>query len=71
MILHGEKDGYAPVDQARTLDAKLKAAGVSSKLVIVQNGEHGLTSANGNPTVPSADEISQIILDFLNANLMK
>ena len=44
LIIHGEKDGYAPVEQAQTLDARLKAAGVSSKLVIVQNGEHGLTS---------------------------
>jgi acetyl esterase/lipase len=71
LIVHGEKDGYSPVDQAKTLDAKLKAAGVSSKLVIVQNGDHGLTSTNGNPTVPSPEEISRIILDFLNANLMK
>jgi acetyl esterase/lipase len=71
LIIHGEKDGLAPVDQAKTLDAKLKAADVSSKLVIVRNGEHGLMSANGDPTVPSAQEISQLILDFLNSNLMK
>ncbi len=71
LIIHGEKDGYAPVEQARTLDAGLKAAGVPSKLVIVQNGQHGLNSSNGDPTVPSAEEISQIILDFLNNNLMK
>jgi acetyl esterase/lipase len=71
LIIHGEKDGYSPVDQAVTLDAKLKAAGVSSKLVIVQNGEHGLTSLNGNPAVPSPEEINRLILDFLNTNLMK
>jgi acetyl esterase/lipase len=71
LIIHGEKDGYAPVDQAKTLDARLKAAGVSSQLVVVQNGEHGLTSVNGDPTVPSSDEISRIILDFLNTSLMK
>ena len=71
LIVHGEKDGYAPVEQAQILDAGLKAASVSSKLVIVQNGQHGLTSSTGDPTVPSAKEISQIILDFLNANLMK
>ena len=71
LIIHGEKDGYSPVEQAETLDAKLKAAGVSSKLVIVQNGEHGLTSLNGDPTMPSAEEINQLILDFLNTNLMK
>ena len=71
LIIHGEKDGLAPLDQAETLDAKLKAVGVSSKLVIVQNGEHGLTSLNGNPAVPSLEEINQLILFFLNTNLMK
>jgi acetyl esterase/lipase len=71
LIVHGEKDGYSPVEQAETLDAKLKAAGVSSKLVIVQNGEHGLTSISGDPAVPSLDEINQLILDFLDSNLMK
>ena len=71
LIIHGEKDGFAPLDQAQTLNAKLKAAGVSSKLIIVQNGTHGLTSYNGDPTVPSPDEINQIILDFLNTNLKK
>jgi acetyl esterase/lipase len=71
LIINGEKDGYSPVDQAKMLDAKLKSAGVSSKLVIVQNGEHGLTSLNGDPTVPTQDEIGQIILDFLKSNLMK
>jgi acetyl esterase/lipase len=71
LIIHGEKDGYAPVDQAKTLNAKLKAAGGSSQLVVVQNGEHGLNSLNGYPAVPSSAEISQIILDFLNTSLMK
>jgi acetyl esterase/lipase len=71
LIIHGEKDGYAPPDQARTLDAKLKAAGVSSRLVIVKNGEHGLTSASGDPAVPTMEELSQMILNFLNTNLMK
>jgi acetyl esterase/lipase len=71
LIIHGDKDGYAPPDQAQTLDAKLKAAGVPSQLVMVQNATHGLTSWNGNTMSPSAEEINQIILDFLNKNLMK
>jgi dipeptidyl aminopeptidase/acylaminoacyl peptidase len=71
LIIHGEKDGYSPVEQALVLDAKLKAARVSSQLVIVQNGEHGLNSLNGNPTIPSPEEISRIILEFLNAQFMK
>jgi acetyl esterase/lipase len=71
LILHGEKDSYAPVDQAKSLDAKLKAARVSSKLVIIKGGEHSLNSTDGSPTVPTQEEIGQIILDFLNTNLMK
>ncbi len=71
LIIHGEKDGLAPLEQAQVLDARLKAAGVSSQLVIVKNGEHGLTSVSGDPAVPSLQEIGRLILDFLNANLMK
>jgi dipeptidyl aminopeptidase/acylaminoacyl peptidase len=71
LIIHGDKDGYAPPDQAQTLDARLKVAGVPSQLVMVQNATHGLTSWNGITMSPSADEINQIILDFLNKNLMK
>jgi acetyl esterase/lipase len=71
LILHGEKDGYAPVEQAKLLDAKLKAVGVSSTLIIVEGGEHSLNSADGSPTKPTQLELSQAILDFLNANLMK
>jgi acetyl esterase/lipase len=71
LIIHGEKDGLSPVDQAETLDARLKAAGVASTLVIVKGGDHGLNGLNGNPTVPTQAEISQTILDFLNAQLIK
>ena len=71
LIIHGEKDDLAPLEQAQMLDAKLKDASVSSKLVIVKNGEHGLMSLKGDPTVPSQAEISQTILDFLNTNLMQ
>jgi acetyl esterase/lipase len=71
LIIHGEKDGYAPPAQAQELDAKLRAAGASSKLVIVKNGEHGLASSTGDPASPTAEEISQMILDFLNTNLIK
>lgn len=71
LIIHGEKDAYAPLEQAQSLDSRLRAAGVASKLVVVQNGEHGLNSLNSQATVPSQAEIGQIILDFLNANLTK
>ncbi len=71
LILHGELDGLSPVDQAETLEARLKAAGVPSTLIVVKGGDHGLQGLNGNPTAPTAAEISQDILDFLNTNLKK
>ena len=71
LIIHGEKDSYSPVEQAQTLDAKLKAAGVPSTLIVVKGGEHSLQSADGSPTAPTQEEITQAIVDFLNANLMK
>jgi acetyl esterase/lipase len=71
LILHGEKDGYAPVEQAQELEAKLKAAGVASKLIVIQGGLHSLNSADGSPTVPTQEEIGQEIVDFLKMNLMK
>ncbi len=71
LILHGEKDGYAPVQQAEELDSKLKAAGVASTLIIVKGGQHSLNSNDGSPTDPTQEQLSQAILDFLNTNLMK
>src|SRR5512141_2129729 len=58
LILHGEKDGYAPVEQAQTLDAKLRTAGVNSTLIIIQGGEHSLNSSDGSPTLPTQAELS-------------
>lgn len=71
LIIHGEEDGYSPVEQAQTLDAKLRTAGVSSTLIIVKGGQHNLQSSDGSPTTPTQEEITQNIVDFLNANLMK
>jgi acetyl esterase/lipase len=71
LILHGDRDGVIPVEQAKVLDKKLTEAGVSSTLVIVQGGDHGLQSLNGKPTIPSQEEYSKMISDFLEANLKK
>lgn len=71
LILHGDKDGVVPLEQAKTLDRALQQAGVSSKLVIVQGGDHGLQSLDGSPTVPSQAEYSKMISDFIEANLKK
>ncbi len=71
LILHGEKDGLAPVEQAHILDDALIKAGVPVTMVLVKNGEHNLNSLNGLAPDPSPEEISQDILNFLNIYLKK
>jgi acetyl esterase/lipase len=69
LILHGDEDGVVPLDQAQTLNDQLTAGGVPSTLVIVHNGQHSLEAMPGTTTEPSRQEISDMILEFLNSNL--
>jgi len=71
LIIHGDKDGVVPLAQAETLHKTLTDAGVSSTLVIIQGGDHSLKTLNGQPTVPTQEEYSKMISDFLEANLLK
>jgi len=66
LILHGDKDGVVPVEQAKILHAALTEAGVPSQLGIVENGDHGLQGKNATPT---QEEIFNLIFAFLEANL--
>jgi acetyl esterase/lipase len=69
LIIHGDKDGVVPVEQSKVLYERLMQAGVPATLVIVQGAGHDLKGLNGQPTVPTAEEISATILDFLRKNL--
>jgi len=69
LIIHGDKDGTVPVEQATILNERLAKAGVPSTLVIVKGAGHDLKGLNGLPTVPAAAEISADILNFLKKNL--
>lgn len=66
LIIHGDRDGVVPVEQAEILQALLTEAGISSTLVIVEGGDHGLQGTNATPTQA---EISQMISDFFENNL--
>jgi acetyl esterase/lipase len=68
LILHGDNDGVVEVAHAYILNDALVAAGVPVTLVIVKNGDHSLTAADGSAT-PTQEEIWQMELDFLRANL--
>jgi acetyl esterase/lipase len=69
LILHGDQDGVVPLDQAQVLNERLAAAGIRSTLVVVQNGQHGLEAMPGRSAVPSPQEVSDLILQFLEASL--
>ncbi len=71
LILHGDEDGVVPLAQAETLHKTLMEAGVPSTLVVIQGGDHGLQTLNGDPTVPSQEEYSKMISEFLKENLQK
>ncbi len=49
LILHDDRDGVAPLDQAETLHARLTEAGISATLVTVRNGNHKLQGARSPP----------------------
>jgi acetyl esterase/lipase len=70
LLLHGNRDNVVPLSQSLKLDEKLKAAGVSSTLVIVTNYGHGGTPV-GMKTSPPASELPKIIADFFDRTLKK
>jgi len=69
LILHGDRDGVVPLEQAKILNQILTEANVSNKFVIVEGGDHGLQSPTGGETNPAGAEINQLIVEFLEANL--
>lgn len=62
LIMHGDHDPLVSLTQSRTLHAKLQAAGVASKLVVLPGAGHG------GPAFMS-DQSREIISDFLRQRL--
>jgi len=69
LIIHGDRDGVVPVEQAKILHNKLTEESIASKLVIVEGGDHGLQKPGGGDANPTGAEIDQIIIKFLKENL--
>lgn len=69
LIFHGDEDVIVPVTQSGALDEALDAAGVSSELVVVANGNHGLNPEISGPIDPAPEEISARIVDFFAGRL--
>ncbi len=70
LILHGEEDRLVPLSQSKELHERLKAAKVSSKLVVVKNAGHGFMPAGGVPD-PNREELTGMIGDFFDQVLKK
>lgn len=48
MQVHGDKDVIVPIDHASNLHKKLQAIGVSSELVVIPGGNHGVAGAGNS-----------------------
>src|SRR5258705_7591223 len=70
LILHGDQDRLVPLSQSEKLHERLKAAGVSSKLVVVKNAAHGFAPQGGEPS-PNRMELSRMIGDLFDKALPK
>jgi acetyl esterase/lipase len=68
LILHGTRDDVVPPSQSELLYERLQAAGVPSRLVLVENAGHGFLPP-GEQLDPGIPELQQIIVNFLLENL--
>jgi len=68
LILHGDRDALVNVEESQELDARLKAAGDSSRLVIITNYAHGYTPIGLRPSLDNAG-MSRLIADFFDQHL--
>ncbi len=70
LILHGTVDNNVPLEQSQILDKALRAAGVESTLVVVDQAGHGFPRSGQAYTPGYADLAEQIAL-FFDAHLGK
>jgi acetyl esterase/lipase len=62
LLISGTADSVVPYEQAVTFHEQLLAAGVDSRLVLIEGGDHGL-QVPGNPA--ATDEAWQALIDFI------
>jgi len=63
MLIHGDKDEVVPIEQARAMDAALKAAGKPSSLVVLEGEGHHLER------YASRLKFLESLVGFLDANI--
>lgn len=61
LIVHGAADPLIPVAQAHLLHDTLRAAGVPSELLIVNNAGHGFEPVGGAPAPPMEQVLAEML----------
>ena len=64
LLIHGDRDEVVPVEQSQLMYERLMQENVPAQLVVIQNANHSFI-APGESTIPTLEEINQIIVDFL------
>jgi acetyl esterase/lipase len=62
MQVHGDKDAIVPLAHASILHKKLEAAGVTSELVVIPGGNHGVSGARGDTAKRPTDFVRRHLL---------
>ncbi len=71
LLLHGSADTTVPVAQSRDLDEKLKAAGVSSELVLIDGVSHDWTGEEQHATEAASRKAIVTTFDWLEKQLLR
>ena len=62
MQVHGDKDVIVPLEHASNLHEKLESTGVTSELVIIAGGNHGVAGAGGGVAQRPTAFVTRILL---------
>lgn len=62
MQVHGDKDDIVPLQHASNLHEKLQSTGVTTELVVIPGGDHGVSGAGGQVAKRPTEFVQQYLL---------
>jgi acetyl esterase/lipase len=71
LLLHGSNDATVPPTQSKALDERLKAAGVNTKLIIIDGVSHDWTGTDQQATAKASNKALAETFDWLEKQLLK
>ncbi len=69
LLVHGDADSLVPLSQSELFLERLHQAGVSARLIVVADAQHGLSPASGKPISPSRPDITRMLVEFFRNEL--